>query len=192
MTILVFDIETIPDIETGRKLYELEGLSDKDTAAALFALRRAKTGNDFLPHHLQKIVAISMVMSNANQFKVWSLGDENSSEKELIQRFFSGISKYTPTLVSWNGSGRLPSTAANPEPYRRSETFPSFWRVNGQITKRFGDVDLYVGTENLFDFIQQDPVIAADAPNGPFFDGSLSWGPLDSRIVYVGIRYTLE
>ncbi|HRK03658.1 MAG TPA: TonB-dependent receptor [Chlorobiota bacterium] len=94
--------------------------------------------------------------------------------------------------VSWNGSGRLPSTAANPEQYRRGETFPSFWRVNGQITKRFGEIDLYVGTENLFDFIQQDPVIAADAPTGPFFDGSLSWGPLDSRIVYVGIRYTLE
>jgi predicted PolB exonuclease-like 3'-5' exonuclease len=105
MAVLVFDIETIPDLDSGRKLYKLEGLSDADTASALFALRRAKTGNDFLPHHLQKIIAISLVLSKGSQLKVWSLGDENSDEKELISRFFSGIDKKTPTLVSWNGSG---------------------------------------------------------------------------------------
>lgn len=105
MTILVFDIETIPDIDAGRKLYHLDGLSDQDTANALFALRRAKVGHDFLPHYLQKIVAISLVISNANQLKVWTLGDEQSDEPELIQRFFTGIDKHLPTLVSWNGSG---------------------------------------------------------------------------------------
>ena len=105
MTILVFDIETIPDVEAGRKLYDLKGLSDEDTASALFAIRRAKVGNDFLPHYLQKVVAISLVLANASNLKVWSLGDENSDEKDLITRFFSGIDKHTPTLVSWNGSG---------------------------------------------------------------------------------------
>jgi predicted PolB exonuclease-like 3'-5' exonuclease len=105
MTILVFDIETIPDVKAGRKLYDLEGLSDEDTASALFALRRAKVGHDFLPHYLQKIAAISLVLSNKNHLKVWSLGDETSDEKELIQRFFTGIEKHLPTLVSWNGSG---------------------------------------------------------------------------------------
>ena len=105
MTIFVFDIETVPDVETGRKLYDLHGLSDADTASALFALRHAKVGHDFLPHYLQKIVAISLVMSHGTQFKVWSLGDESSPEPELIQRFFTGIEKHMPTLVSWNGSG---------------------------------------------------------------------------------------
>ena len=105
MTILVFDIETIPDVDAGRKLYDLKGLSDEDTASALFALRRAKVGNDFLPHYLQKVVAISLVLANSSNLKVWSLGDENSDEKELITRFFAGIDKHTPTLVSWNGSG---------------------------------------------------------------------------------------
>lgn len=105
MSILVFDIETIPDLEAGKKLYGLDGLSDSDTAQALFALRRAKVGNDFLPHYLQKICAISVVLSQGSQVKVWSLGDEQSDEKELINRFFAGIDKHTPTLVSWNGSG---------------------------------------------------------------------------------------
>jgi predicted PolB exonuclease-like 3'-5' exonuclease len=105
MSILVFDIETIPDVETGRQLYNLEGLSDEDTASALFALRRAKVGHDFLPLHLQKVVAISLVLSSSTHLKVWSLGDEQSDEKDLITRFFTGIDKHTPTLVSWNGSG---------------------------------------------------------------------------------------
>jgi predicted PolB exonuclease-like 3'-5' exonuclease len=105
MTILVFDIETIPDIDSGKKLYDLQNLSDLDTAQALFALRRAKVGNDFLPHYLQKICAISVILSHGPQVKVWSLGDEQSDEKELISRFFAGIDKHTPTLVSWNGSG---------------------------------------------------------------------------------------
>lgn len=105
MSILVFDIETIPDIKAGQKLYELEGLSDEDTASALFTLRRCKTGNDFLPHYLQKVVAISLVLNQGSQLKVWSLGDEQSDEKDLIQRFFAGIEKYTPTLISWNGCG---------------------------------------------------------------------------------------
>ena len=105
MTILVFDIETIPDVETGRRLHNLDGLSDEDTACALFALRRAKVGHDFLPHYLQKVVAISLVISNATNLKVWSLGDETSDERDLISRFFTGIDKHTPTLVSWNGSG---------------------------------------------------------------------------------------
>ncbi|QRN03935.1 3'-5' exonuclease [Legionella sp. MW5194] len=105
MSILVFDIETIPDLEAGRKLYDLQGLSDEDTAKAMFALRRAKVGHDFLPHYLQKIIAISLVISQGNQIKTWSLGDEHSDEKELISRFFSGVDKYSPTLVSWNGCG---------------------------------------------------------------------------------------
>lgn len=105
MTILVFDIETIPDVDAGRRLYDLDGLSDEDTALAMFALRREKVGHDFLPHHLQKVAAISLVMATHSQVTVWSLGDETADEATLIKRFFSGIDKHTPTLVSWNGSG---------------------------------------------------------------------------------------
>ena len=106
MNILVFDIETIPDIETGRKLYNLHALSDEDVAQAMFNIRRQKTaGSEFLPHHLQKIVAISAVFRSSEQLNVWSLGDESSGEAEIIQRFYDGIDRYTPTLVSWNGGG---------------------------------------------------------------------------------------
>src|SRR6185312_16498459 len=106
MNVFVFDIETIPDINAGRRLYGLEGLNDNDIAQAMFKLRREETGNsDFLRLHLHRIAAISVVLRHNDKLKVWSLGDIHTDEKELIERFFNGIEKCTPTLVSWNGSG---------------------------------------------------------------------------------------
>ena len=107
---LVFDIETIPDVAGYRSLQGLpDSLSDHDVAEIAFHERRAKTGSDFMPLHLQKVVAISCTMradtAGKASFKVWSIGKAGDDEKELIQRFFDGIEKFTPTLVSWNGSG---------------------------------------------------------------------------------------
>jgi len=106
MNILVFDIETIPDVATGRRLYNLDGLNDRDTAEAMFAMRRQQTGgSDFLRHHLHRVVAISVVLHTKEKLSVWSLGDVHAGEAELIQRFFEGLERYTPLLVSWNGRG---------------------------------------------------------------------------------------
>ncbi len=107
MNVLAFDIETIPDVDGGRKLYDLEGLSDADVATAMFNKRREKVGNEFIATHLQKVVAISAVYRNTqnDEFTIWTLGEESSSEKEIVQNFFDCIDKYTPTLVTWNGSG---------------------------------------------------------------------------------------
>jgi len=105
MNRLVFDIETVPDVELGRRTLGLADLSDAQVAKAMYTLRRQENGSDFLPLEQHRVVAISCVLRRAEQLKVWSLGDEHSSEAELIARFFDGIEKYTPDLVSWNGSG---------------------------------------------------------------------------------------
>ncbi len=83
----------------------LQDLSDEHVAQIMFTKRRQETGSEFLSHEQQRIVAISVVMRSRDTLKVWSLGDENSSEKDLIERFFDGLDKYTPDLVSWNGAG---------------------------------------------------------------------------------------
>lgn len=103
--VFVFDIETIPDTQTGRKLHQLENCNDDEVAQAMFAHTRANTQRDFLPLHLQRIVAISAVLATKNRIKVWSLGDDANDEKDIITRFFKGLDQYTPTLISWNGSG---------------------------------------------------------------------------------------
>jgi len=105
MNVFVFDIETIPDIDGCRRLYDLHGLSDDDVAKAVFHKRRQQANTEFLRHHLHRVVAISAVLRTREHFKVWSLGDLDSSEQDLLERFYSGIERYTPRLVSWNGSG---------------------------------------------------------------------------------------
>jgi predicted PolB exonuclease-like 3'-5' exonuclease len=105
MNALVFDIETVPDVALGRRLYGLEGLQDESVAKAMFALQRQASGGEFLPHEQHRVVAISCLLRSRDQLAVWSLGEEHSSERELIERFFEGIERFSPDLVSWNGSG---------------------------------------------------------------------------------------
>ncbi|MDX1433962.1 MAG: 3'-5' exonuclease [Gammaproteobacteria bacterium] len=105
MNVFVFDIETVPDVVSARRLYGLDGLDDKHVAEIMFQKQRQATGGDFLRHHLHRVVAISVCLRSADRLKVWSLGETDSPERELIARFFDGLDRYTPNLVSWNGSG---------------------------------------------------------------------------------------
>ena len=105
MSVLVFDIETVPDLDAGRKIHDLQGLSDEDVAKAMLHLRRQQAGNDFLPLHLHRVVAVSCVMATRDDLRVWTLGEPDAEEKELVGRFFDGLDRFTPDLVSWNGSG---------------------------------------------------------------------------------------
>src|SRR5688572_7975608 len=105
MAVFVFDIETVPDVELGRRVYGLHDLSDKQVGYVMQAKRREESGSEFLSLEQQRVVAISVAMRQRDSFRVWSLGEPGAPEAELIQRFFDGIEKYTPDLVSWNGGG---------------------------------------------------------------------------------------
>ena len=105
--VLVFDIETVPDVAGLRRLNGVpESIPDREVAEMAFHQRRQATGgSDFLPHHLQRVVAIACALRDRDTFRVWSLGGADTNEASLLQRFFDGIEKYTPQLVSWNGGG---------------------------------------------------------------------------------------
>jgi predicted PolB exonuclease-like 3'-5' exonuclease len=104
--VLVFDIETIPDVAGLRRLRaEWRPLSELEVAQRAFDERREKTGSDFLPLHLHRIVAISCAMRSDAGFRVGSIGTPDDPEATLIQSFFGMIDRHTPQLVSWNGGG---------------------------------------------------------------------------------------
>jgi predicted PolB exonuclease-like 3'-5' exonuclease len=105
LNILVFDIETVPDVQLGRRLYGVPDLDDAAVAKVMFFKQKQARNNEFLPAHQQRVVAISALLKSSEGVRVFSLGDESSSEKELVQRFFDGLEHYGPDLVSWNGSG---------------------------------------------------------------------------------------
>ena len=44
MNVLAFDIETVPDVESGRRLFALDGLSDTEVARVMRQLRQQASG----------------------------------------------------------------------------------------------------------------------------------------------------
>jgi predicted PolB exonuclease-like 3'-5' exonuclease len=104
--ILVFDIETVPDVDGIRRLNNVDAsLPDAEVHAWFAQQRRAATGSDFAPIHLQKVVAIACALRRNDDLRVWSVGESTETEADLIRRFFEGVEKFTPQLVSWNGGG---------------------------------------------------------------------------------------
>ena len=95
-------------------------------------------------------------------------------------------------ILQINGPGRIPSTAANPEQYRRGESYSTYTVMNLQITRNFRKLQVYAGSENLLGFTQHNPVIAADDPFGNYFDAGLIWGPIHGRKIYAGFRYAIN
>lgn len=105
--VLVFDIETIPDIDGLRLLNPSGlGLTDAQVHTAWLQERQTKGQSDFLPLYLQRVLVISCVFRNSEGLRIHSFTDrDGASEGKLVQTFFNAIEKHTPQLVSWNGSG---------------------------------------------------------------------------------------
>lgn len=104
--VLVFDIETVPDVAGLRSLLGWDAsVDDAEVAARAAAARIEKVGHDFLAHHVHRVVAIACVFRDNDGLRVRSLGSLDDGEATLVQAFFRTIDKYSPQLVSWNGSG---------------------------------------------------------------------------------------
>ncbi|MEA1876247.1 MAG: TonB-dependent receptor [Bacteroidota bacterium] len=131
----------------------------------------------------------------------FSLKGGDLVEKPLMSKYKGLITlSYATPLKKWqfdltsqfNGPGRIPSTSSNPVEYQVEETFDPYTIIHAQITKYFKTWNVYAGVENLTDFTQEHPVLAADQPFGSYFDGSLIWGPLHGRKLYVGFRFGIS
>ena len=127
--------------------------------------------------------------------------DDKLQSKPLLNKYKGMLSlSYLPKLRRWqgditfqlNGGGRLPDTKSNPVEYQAREEYPAFVLINAQYTKKYKLWEFYVGVENLTNFTQDNPIIAANDPFGNFFDASMIWGPIDGRRIYGGFRFTLK
>ncbi len=122
-------------------------------------------------------------------------------EKPLVNKYKGLVTlSYATNLRKWqfdfttqfNGISRLPATAANPEPYRLEEKSPAYTIINAQVTKFFRKWNVYLGGENLTNFRQENPILAASEPFGEYFDSSIVWGPISGIKIYAGLRYSIE
>ena len=67
-----------------------------------------------------------------------------------------------------------------------------FYVVNSQVTKKFKTYDVYLGSENLLNYKQENPILGGDDPYGSNFDASIIWGPVMGRLIYAGIRLKIN
>ncbi len=120
-------------------------------------------------------------------------------EKPLTSRYKSLFTaSYQSPLKKWqydftaqfNGGGRMPDPDAVHPLWNRE--FGAYTVLNAQITKYFRTWSVYVGSENLTNFVQQNPFIDAASPGSDNFDASMIWGPLHGRKLYIGLRWAVN
>ncbi len=95
--------------------------------------------------------------------------------------------------IQWIGPKRLPQRYSDDHGVVAGGDSPSFVQMNAQVSKSWkeGNIEVYLGGENLTGYMQHDLITGADNPFGHNFDGSVIWGPGMGRSIYAGLRYKL-
>ncbi|HOZ85708.1 MAG TPA: TonB-dependent receptor [Niabella sp.] len=94
--------------------------------------------------------------------------------------------------VQWLSKKRIPQTNGNPVQMQMDAYSPSYFQMAGQISKQFSKrLEVYLGGENLTNFVQMHRIIDAANPFGDYFDGSMVWGPVVGRMIYAGLRFSI-
>ena len=120
-------------------------------------------------------------------------------EKVLTDRSKSLITaSYQTPLKKWqfdftaqfSGGGRLPDPDAANALW--NSTYKPYNMMNAQVTKYFSTLSVYVGSENLTNFVQKNPIIDVQNPYSNDFDAAMVWGPVHGRKLYVGLRWAID
>ena len=90
--------------------------------------------------------------------------------------------------AQYNGPMRRPSLDGD---ITRSDLSPAYPMFYAQVSHKVRDVEIYVGCENIGNYMQKDPILNASDPFSPAFNSSSVWGPLMGRKFYIGLRYNL-
>lgn len=203
----IFDIkerELNINIEFYRTHFLNQMIIDRDRSAQeiyIYNLNGQSFSNNYQVEIFYELIPRLDVIAAFRYSDVRMTINERLQREPLVNRY-KGLASlsYKTNLEKWqfdytaqfNGDSRIPSTSANPENYRRPENSPVYTIMNAQITRHFRNWNIYAGAENLTDFVQHDPIIAADDPFGAYFDSSLIWGPLLGRKFYAGIKYYIH
>lgn len=105
-TVVVFDLEYVPDVETGRRVYNLsEEMPDLDVVKYMQqqSIEYSEVNRSpMIKNILQKIISVSAVISTVDKTSILTLKvDEEINEKDLIKRFIGYVGSIKPQLVGW-------------------------------------------------------------------------------------------
>tara|TARA_B100000809_G_scaffold264696_1_gene321231 strand:+ start:1080 stop:1784 length:705 start_codon:yes stop_codon:yes gene_type:complete len=80
-------------------------LDDDSVAKVMYFKQRQARQTDFLPLIQHRIVVVSALLRTKEGLRLFSLTEGQETEKQIVERFFEGLERYSPELVSWNGAG---------------------------------------------------------------------------------------
>ena len=179
---IIVDMETPGEVE----LYQLNGESSSDALQLDLVFEPAKG--------LDVSVAYKLVETTIQY-------DEGLKTKPYVPTHRGLIAlDYTTPNRKWTfsvtnnffGKSRVPSTRTNPGHYQRPTQSDPYYILHAQVQRKFRHYDLYIGGENLTSYHQHHAIIAADQPFSEYFDASMIWGPLNQRVIYLGIRFKVK
>ena len=124
-------------------------------------------------------------------------------EKPFVNRYKGLLTlSYAPgtwqfdVTTQFNGDCRVPNLNGNATAVadgQNIERSPFYVMLTAQVTKKLGkNWEIYVGGENLTNYKQDKPIIAAGEPFGEDFDASMVWGPLSGIRAYLGVRFQIK
>lgn len=91
-----------------------------------------------------------------------------------------------------NGGGRMPEAYTLASGERSwSGSYKAYGQLSGQVTRYFRHFSLYIGGENLTNYKQKNPIIGYQNPWANGFEPTMTYGPIEGAMAYVGIRLNL-
>lgn len=94
---------------------------------------------------------------------------------------------------NWLGKQRFSNTSDNPIEYQLPEYSPTVGTLNAQITKVFSqNFEVYLGSENITDVRQDNPILSSENPFGANFDSTFVYGPIFGKMFYMGLRFKIN
>ena len=132
-----------------------------------------------------------------SRYTINNNGTPTMVERPLVSRYKALINlQYATNMRKWtfdftaqlNGPARIPTQTGKLEDSTLSPIYPMLF---AQVSRRIKKWEIYLGCENILNYKQKNPIIAADAPYSDAFNSSLIWGPLMGAKAYVGVRFNL-
>lgn len=189
-----FENQVITDLENPReiRIYNLEGKSFSNSAQAEFDWSPFRRFDVRVAYRWLEVMAdyrdagrLDLPLVSTHRAFANIAYETKRSEK--------GAQWRADMTLQWIGDQRLPNTSANPENYQLDSRSDDYYMLNAQVTRAFKEgFELYVGGENLLNFRQPNAILAAEEPNGEYFDASLVWGPVFGAMVYGGLRWNID
>lgn len=131
MKVLVYQLHTIPDIDSGRRFYQLDGLPDKDVAKAMYHMQKSQADYAEVSYPMQQIVCLSAIEFNDGQLSFHSVSAPQS-EADMLGQFFLWAERAGAPLVNWQHSQRLQALLQ----YRallHAVVSPLYWQQRNQL-----------------------------------------------------------